>query len=227
MSVATNAEAVTDRNRSPLEASEARLELMASEVDHRAKNILAVVQAVVRLTRGDDVDAFRTAVTGRIDALARAHTALANSRWTGADLQELIDEELAPFTAGGGDRIKAHGPPVMLRPAAAQSVGLALHELATNATKYGALSSAHGRLRVVWSFDAIKGMSLRWTERGGPGVGAPGRAGIGTNLIERMIRQHGGATRFAWRADGLVFEMTLAADQVRAGAAEPVAAAVA
>ena len=208
-------------------ASEARLELMASEVDHRAKNILAVVQAVMRLTRGNDVGEFRSAVSGRIDALARAHGSLANNRWSGADLQQLINEELAAFAAASAGRIVARGPQLMLLPAAAQSVGMALHELGTNATKYGALSSAQGRLRVVWSFDAGDGLSLRWTESGGPAVRAPERRGIGSNLIERMIRQHGGTTHFDWQPDGLVFAMTLAADQVRAGGAEPIPAALA
>lgn len=227
MRTADNDAAASKVDPSGCESSEERLELMAREVDHRAKNILAVVQAVVRLTRGDDVAAFRKSVTGRIDALSRAHSALANSRWTGADLQQLMDEELEPFTAGGPGRITTRGPQLMLLPAAAQSVGLALHELAANATKYGALSSAQGRLRVVWSFDAVAGVRLRWTESGGPAVGAPERTGVGSNLIERMIRQHGGTTRFDWRADGLVVEVTLAANQVRATAAAPRAEAIA
>jgi len=203
-------------------AAEQRLELLASEVDHRAKNILAVVQAAVQLTRGDDLDHFRTALQGRIDALARAHSSLANNRWKGASLNELVDEELAAFPG----RTTAHGPSLLLQPAAAQSIAMALHELATNAAKYGALSSTEGALRVTWSFDAARGLSLRWVKRGGPPVRAPKRAeprardgGIGTSLIERMLRQHGGAARFDWYREGLECELSLPAEQLRDPAA--------
>ncbi len=192
-------------------ATEHGLELMASEVDHRAKNILAVVLATIRLTRGDTVASFRSNLQGRIDALARAHALLASNRWQGANLKRLAEEELAPFGLGSDGRVTARGPSVMLHAAAAQSLAMALHELATNAAKYGALSLPEGRLRLLWSDDADKGIVLHWTEIGGPPVQRPERIGVGTNVIERMVRQHGGLAHFDWRPEGLVCDITFPA----------------
>ncbi len=130
---------VTDRK----EADERQI-LLAREVDHRARNALAVIQSIIRLTRAKSVDDYVQAIEGRIKALARAHTLLSDSRWNGADLSTLVDEELAPYRAG--DRIRCGGPDISLQPATAQGLALALHELATNAAKHGALSSPAGKI---------------------------------------------------------------------------------
>src|SRR3546814_11653001 len=117
------------------------------EVDHRAMNLLGVIQSIVQLTRADSLPSFIEAVTGRIEALGRIHSLLACSRWEGAELSPLVREELAPF----GRRIHIAGPVVKLRSTAAQSIALVLHELATNAAKYGALSKPRGRIAVIWT----------------------------------------------------------------------------
>ena len=140
---------ITDRKQ-----AEDRLKLLAGEVDHRAKNMLAVVQAIVRMTRADDIGAFRSAVIGRIAALARAHTLLANSKWEGADLKRLIQDELAAYRGNEAPRTSVSGPPVSLDPGTAQTLAMTFHELATNAVKYGALAAPGGRIAVNWSVDA-------------------------------------------------------------------------
>src|SRR6186997_1092814 len=128
--------------------AEERQSLLAREVDHRAKNALALAQSIVRLTRGENVKSYIRSVEGRINALARVHTVLSLSSWQGAEIRRLIEEELAPYSTG--DQIALSGPEVQLRPATAQTLALALHELVTNSAKYGALSTRSGRLTVIW-----------------------------------------------------------------------------
>ena len=128
--------------------AEERQSLLAREVDHRAKNALALAQSIVRLTRGDDVKAYVQSVEGRINALARVHTVLSLSSWQGAEIRRLVDEELAPYS--DGSQIALSGPEIQLQPATAQTLALALHELVTNSAKYGALSTQAGRLSISW-----------------------------------------------------------------------------
>ena len=189
---------ITDRKE-----AEERQELLAREVDHRARNALAVVQSIVRLTRAKSIEAHVAAVEGRIRALARAHILLSQSRWQGADLVKLVEEELAPYRTGEQDKIMALGPDVVLEPATAQTLALALHELATNAAKYGALSVATGRVRLAW--EARPGsLVLQWFETGGPAVEPPSVMGYGTRVIGASIeRQLGGVATFDWRREGL------------------------
>jgi PAS domain S-box-containing protein len=192
-------------------AAEERQTLLAREVDHRAKNVMAVVQSIVQLTRDRDPEAFKRAITGRIAALARAQTLLAEDRWGGANLHTLLKGELTPFL--GERRAELDGPPVALPPGAAQPMAMAVHELATNAMKYGALSVATGRLRVSWRLartpDGIPLLRLRWAERGGPPVmRAPERQGFGSRVLEGTLQgQLRGQVSLAWEAAGLVCEM--------------------
>jgi PAS domain S-box-containing protein len=190
---------------------EERLRLLMREVDHRAKNALAVVQAIVQLSRTDDPESFSESVQGRIQAMARAHTLLAASRWSGADLQRLVSEEVDAYESA--DRIELEGGSVSLRPEATQAVSLALHELATNAAKHGALAGEHGRLRVSW---ATQGDTLRidWEERDGPPIAAPPRhSGFGTMLLQQVVEgQLRGTVRWDWRAEGLACRLALPAD---------------
>jgi PAS domain S-box-containing protein len=183
--------------------AEERQALLAREVDHRAKNALALVQSIVRLTKASDVAAYTTAVEGRIRALSRAHTILSLSRWQGADMRGLVEEELAPYRTGESVKVEATGPNVSLQPAAAQSLALALHELVTNAAKYGALSSVSGRVKLEW--ELTPGMlALKWTERGGPPTQAPASPGFGTRIITASIEgQLAGKTVFDWQTEGL------------------------
>ncbi len=183
--------------------SEVRQVLLAREVDHRAKNALAIVQSIVRLTRAESMPAYVAAVEGRITALSRAHTVLSHSRWQGADLTGLVEEELAPYRSDRGDRIVADGPAVSLQPASAQTLTLALHELATNAVKYGALSSIAGRLKVSWELKPST-LVLHWEESGGPRVKRPAKLGFGTRIIVASVEgQLGGQAKFQWGDDGL------------------------
>ncbi len=144
-----------------------RQALLAREVDHRAKNVLAVVQATLRLTRASDLPAFVRAVEGRVGALARAQTLLAKERWAGADLRELVRGELAAFP-GGAERAALDGPPVALPVEVAQPLSMAVHELATNPVKHGAPSAPAGRVSASWRRDPATGaLRLRWAETGG------------------------------------------------------------
>jgi len=195
--------------------AEERLQLLAREVDHRAKNMLTVVQALVRMTRADTARDYAQAVEGRIAALARAHMLLAESRWAGTDLKRLIEDEIAPYRGGDATRVRAAGMAVMLNPAAAQALAMALHELATNAAKYGALSAPQGRVAIDWAWAADGRFCLRWTETGGPAVHAPARRGFGARLIDQVARQQlGGEARLDWRVDGLVCELIVPAENI-------------
>jgi PAS domain S-box-containing protein len=189
---------ITDRKD-----AEERQALLAREVDHRARNALALVQSIVRLTRSDNIKSYIAAVDGRIGALARAHTLLAQSRWQGADLARLVDEELAPYRSADADKIVASGPDVSLEPRTAQTLGLALHELSTNAAKYGALSEMTGRVNLTWELQPDN-LLLQWTESGGPCTQPPAMPGFGIRVISASVeRQLEGEAKFDWRPEGL------------------------
>lgn len=185
-------------------AAEERQTLLSREVDHRAKNVLAVVQAALRLTPRTDMESYAEAVGGRIAALARAHTLLAAGGWTGADLHALLHGELEPFLAG--QRADLSGPRVALPAEMAQPLAMAVHELATNAVKHGALAEPDGRLTVTWERDeAARRLRLRWDEIGGRGGSArPGSRGFGTRVLDATVRgQLRGRLVLDWTADGL------------------------
>jgi PAS domain S-box-containing protein len=203
---------ITERKaaETALREREARLALLAREVDHRAKNILATVQAIARRTQADTVPAYVEVLTGRILALSRAHTLLAEGQMVGADLKRLVEQELAAY-GGGEGRVKISGFRLALGPESAQPLAMSIHELATNAAKYGALSVPGGRLAVEWSWASNERLVLRWTETGGPAVRKPSRQGFGSELIEVLTRQLGGETSFEWCAQGLVCELNLPA----------------
>lgn len=187
---------ITDRKN-----AEQRQSLLSREVDHRAKNALAVVQSMVRLTRAPDMDSYLTAIEGRISALARVHTILSLSSWESAELSVLTRSEIEPYGQPG--QIALSGRSLLLEPAAAQIVAMVLHELATNAAKYGALSDTAGRLSVSWQTDA-DGLHLVWDEAGGPPVTAPTRRGFGTrSVIGSIESQLGGKAEFDWASSGL------------------------
>lgn len=201
--------------------AEQRERLLSRELDHRAKNLLAVVQSVVSLTRAGTLAEFKAAVEGRIQSLGRAHSMLAASRWEGADLERVLSEELAPYGGDEQGRVHLSGPPLLLKPAAAQSLALVIHELATNAVKYGALSVPGGELHVRWDVTRASGrgslLSLRWAESGGPAVAPRGegsRSGFGSRLIRNSIeRQLAGTLRLDWAETGLVAVMEVALDR--------------
>lgn len=195
-------------------AAEERQSLLMREVDHRAKNALSVVSAALRLTRAPDLPSYVKAIQGRISTLARAQTLLADDRWAGADLRTLLRGELAAFIdvgATGGPRVEASGPPVKLPAGAAQPLAMSIHELATNAIKYGALSTSTGVIAIRWekAGSPSEMVRLRWVESGGPLLnGVPERRGFGTRVLDRTVRgQLGGTVSLAWNSSGLVCEI--------------------
>ena len=183
-------------------ANEEARHLLAREVDHRAKNALAVVQALVSLTRAATKDEFVAAVRGRVAALGRAHSLLAQNQWEGGDLAKIIVDETAAYQRSG--QIKAEGPSVILGPNAVQPISLLVHELATNAVKYGALSVDGGRVDIAWSVLASEDLELRWSETGGPAVRKPESDGFGSTLVREVAtRQLGGDLRIEWAETGV------------------------
>jgi PAS domain S-box-containing protein len=193
---------ITERKR-----AEERQNLLAREVDHRAKNALALAQSIVRLTRGHDVRDYIQAVEGRISALARVHTILSLSSWQGAEIGKLVDEELAPYSTG--EQIERSGAEIQLQPATAQTLALALHELVTNSAKYGALSARAGHLSIQWKVQGDV-FQLLWEERDGPPVEAPIARGFGTrSVIASIESQLGGRAEFDWRAEGLICRLSV------------------
>ena len=195
----------TDRKEAELKQA-----LLAREVDHRARNALAVVQAIVRLGRAKTTEEYINGVEGRVRALARSHELLSQSRWQGADIKRLVAEEFAPYQGGEGCRATLSGSAIILPPDKAQSVALIVHELATNAAKYGALSGGAGHVDLAWSLCDAK-LTLRWLETGGPRVSAPTTKGFGTKIIEASIsRQRGDDATFSWLPEGLHCEIVLA-----------------
>lgn len=249
---------VTARRR-----AEERQALLAREVDHRARNALALVQAALRLTPVDDPAAYARAVEGRVAALARAQTLLARAGWAGTGLRALAEAELGPFLASpaaaradeapgapvppsGGDddgpRARLDGPALVIAPYAVQPLSMALHELATNAAKYGALSVPGGRVALRWRLIRRAGggqraapghpgdagdagppepvLVLAWVESGGPRLaGPPSRRGFGSRVLETVLRsQLGGQMRQYWLEEGLRVVIALPGRRVLAEA---------
>ena len=193
------------------EAEQRRI-LLAREVDHRAKNVLAVVQSVLRLTRRDQPEVFIATVEARVAALARAHTLLAEEGWIGADLHVLAERELASCPSGS---VVLQGPTLAVASAAVQPLAMVLHELATNAAKHGAASCIGGTVTLGWAV-AGEEVVLDWVERHGPPVPpAPSRRGFGSRMMEAIVRgQLGGTLAMDWRPDGLACRISLPAARV-------------
>ena len=184
---------------------------LAREAEHRSKNVLATVQATVALSQSDTPEGLKQAIEGRILALANVHSLFVETRWIGAELSTIATQELSPYSEKEEGRVQIDGPQVLLEPNAAQVVAVTLHELATNAAKYGALSVPNGQISLTWLHEADGKLILRWSEIGGPPVKTPTHQGFGTRVIERTIGQLKGKARFDWHADGLICEITLQA----------------
>ncbi|WP_396593778.1 PAS domain S-box protein [Brevundimonas sp. R86498] len=175
-------------------------DLLMREVDHRARNVLTIVHSLMRLTRADDLESYRNILAGRIDALARAQTSLASRRWEGGLLEDVVREETDALCPHG--HYDVAGPEVFLSPEQVQPVSMLLHELATNANKYGAFSEGGGHVSVTWTLDARR-VTLNWRETGGPPVTAPTRQGFGSTLKDSLARQIGGTLTRDWSPTGL------------------------
>ena len=198
------------RDISLLKHEEDEREALVYELDHRVKNVLASVQSLAAQSarRTVSLDAFLKTFHGRVDAMAAAHTLLMAARWRGADIGNIAAAELAGLAQG-----RAHwaGPEVVLNPRATNALTLALHELGTNAVKFGALSVDRGRVDVRWAKLPDGGFELVWQESNGPAVSPPSRHGFGRTLLERVTgRELGGRASLEFRADGV--RATLTAD---------------
>ena len=187
--------------------------VLVGELNHRVKNVLATVMAIARQTLGrDDVD--KTSVEtfeARLSSMARAHDLLIHGKWEQAELTEIIAQALSPYPK---DRFEISGPAIKLAPRAVVSISLALHELATNAAKYGALSVPDGRIAITWSLESggAERLKLRWQEAGGPTVTPPTRRGFGSRLIESLLAAElNGKVQISYEPSGLICEVDAAA----------------
>ena len=201
-------EDITERRR-----AEQDRELLVDELNHRVKNLFAVIRALASQGNGvRSVQVYREVLLGRMDALAQTHDLLFESQWRGADLRSLAGT-LRAFTGERGEAIALDGGPVELDARQALSVSLVLHELATNATKYGALSTPHGRVLISWRTENDDGgarLHLQWQEQGGPPVTEPQNGGFGTQLIRRAFAYElGGTAELAFDPAGLCLEATI------------------
>ncbi|WP_243367552.1 sensor histidine kinase [Microvirga solisilvae] len=203
---------ITDHKR-----AEEHLRLMVNELNHRVKNTLATVQSLAvqsfykfGLAPSDDVGTARTAFEARLFALSRAHDVLTRENWEGANLSDVVREACAPFLNQRDDegRIEIEGASLRLPPAMSLSLSMAIHELCTNALKYGALKTSSGRIRISWSSvsegDGTR-LVLRWEEQGGPPVSPPRRTGFGSRLIQKgLARELNGTAQIAYEPTGVV-----------------------
>jgi PAS domain S-box-containing protein len=192
--------------------SEEHIKLLMREVNHRAKNLLAVVHVMARHTAGDvEPKVFAARFGDRLVGLAASHDLLVKSDWKGADVADLVRSQLMHFGDVIGTRITLDGPALSLKPAAAQTVGMALHELATNAAKYGALSRTQGSIRVEWGItNEPNGTCLRllWVERGGPAIETPIKQGFGHTVMVDMVKHALDAdVRLEYQPSGAVWEL--------------------
>ncbi len=198
---------ITERKR-----TEQHIALLMREVNHRSKNLLTVVQAVARQTaRKSDPATFVMQLSERIDGLAASQDLLVKNMWQGVDVAALVGAQLSHFKDLLGSRIVVAGPPAELTPAAAQGIGMALHELATNAAKYGALSNSTGRVTINWQIvaDNPPEFLMTWTEEGGPPVEAPNHSGFGQMVIGRMVEAAiNGRAKIEYRDSGLFWTLT-------------------
>jgi two-component sensor histidine kinase len=204
--IAFTAVDITARKR-----TEEQRQLLINELNHRVKNTLATVQSIAAQTlrgTGSMIEA-RDAFTDRLIALAKAHDVLTRESWEGAELHDIITDATGPH--GGRDRFHVSGPPVWLSPTLSLSLSLALHELATNAAKYGALSNETGTVTVSWEVSDPVGaprLALRWAESGGPPVQPPTRQGFGSRLIRGLSAEIGASATVDYAPDGLVCVLT-------------------
>lgn len=210
--VGTNLDVSDQRNR------EARIRLLMEEVNHRAKNMLGVVMAVAHQTGGTDHAAFMERFADRIGSLAASQNLLVVRQWNGVQLADLAHAQLSHFKDLIGSRILLAGPSAPLLPSAVQTIGIVLHELATNASKHGALSNEVGRVDVAWKRVDAPGADrfvLLWTESGGPPVEAPTRLGFGSNVIGKMVQMSvDGEVSIDYSPTGLSWRLDCPADNV-------------
>ena len=204
---------VLDRTEAHKQAEE-QIRLLMNEVNHRSKNLLSVVTAIAQQTAASSPQEFVKKFSSRVQALAVNHDLLVKSQWRSIDASELIGGQLAHFGELLGKRILIGGPKLRLSSAAAQSIGMVIHELSTNTVKYGALSSEEGRIDIVWKIDGSNAeplFSIRWMECNGHPVVAPSHRGFGTTVVTKMVEMSlDGETVLDYPPTGLIWTFTCA-----------------
>jgi two-component system CheB/CheR fusion protein len=188
-----------------LSQAQAHQQVLIAELNHRVKNMLSVVLAIAEQTikSSTSLDAFKAAYIPRVHAMARSYELLSRENWKAASIRDIIRQELEPF---GSDRVLVGGPVILLKPEQAMSLGMVLHELATNAAKYGAFSSPHGTVQISWSFENCENdvLLLRWRERDGPVVKKPKQDGFGLKLVSgEATHRLGGKPMIEFSSEGL------------------------
>jgi two-component sensor histidine kinase/CheY-like chemotaxis protein len=191
--------------------AEQQVRLLMNEVNHRSKNLLSVVTAIAQQTATSSPEEFIEKFSNRVQALAVNHDLLVKSQWRSIDASELISGQLAHFGDLVGGRIVVRGAPIQLSSAAAQSIGMVIHELSTNTIKYGALSGDEGRIEIAWEIDSNSAdpvFLMRWTERDGPPLVAPTRRGFGTTVVTKMVEMSlDGTTILDYSTNGLIWRL--------------------
>jgi two-component sensor histidine kinase len=208
---------ITERKR-----AEERQSVLVAELDHRVKNVLATIGAVVSHTQegSRSIASFATALEGRIRSMATTHELLSAGRWRGISLAELVRRELAAYATRNNTNI--NGPEVLLKPEAGQAIAMVLHELVTNAAKYGAFSTRNGHVAIRWDLQpnghARSQLVLEWQEIGGPPVVSPGEPSYGTSTIRDLIPyEFGGSVELEFASDGVLCRLELPADWLSKG----------
>ncbi len=203
VSMVGTAQDITERKQ-----REEKEHLLMGEINHRAKNMLSVVEAIARQTAAGNPDDFIERFAERVQALSANQDLLTKNAWHGVEIEDLVCAQVAPFADLLGSRIVVRGPTLRLNAASAQAVGLALHELTTNAGKYGALSEDTGRLEIGW-WTQGETLTMSWTERNGPPVSAPQRRGFGTVVMKQMAeRSVGGRVELDYAPSGVSWNLT-------------------
>jgi two-component sensor histidine kinase/CheY-like chemotaxis protein len=201
---------VLDRTEAHKQAEE-QIRLLMNEVNHRSKNLLSVVTAIAQQTAASSPQEFMKKFSSRVQALAVNHDLLVKSQWRSIDATDLISGQLAHFGDLVGKRILYDGPPIRVSSAAAQSIGMVVHELSTNTVKYGALSGEAGRIDIGWEIDSSGAepvFSICWTERNGPPIVAPTHRGFGTTVVTKMVEMSlDGETVLDYSSTGLIWRL--------------------
>lgn len=204
---------VTDRK-----LAEEHNNILMRELTHRAKNLLAVIISIATQTgrNTNSFEEFKPRLTQRLQSLAASHDLLVLKSWQGASLSDLVRDQLAPFVETGSSRLNVSGPEVMVAPKSAEALGMALHELATNAVKYGALSGTAGQVSIVWGWNTPLEipsiLKLQWIERGGPAVSQPKHKGFGYIVCQRVVTDLiGGTVQIYFRPEGLSWRLSIPA----------------
>ena len=199
-------------------AAEDHIQFLMHEISHRSKNLLTVIQSIARRTArtAGTVEEFENRFERRLQGLAASHDVLVRKNWQGAPLAELVRQQLVPFVEIQSSRFELVGPDIVVTADAAQAIGLAIHELATNAIKYGALSAPTGKVRISWMLDGNAGassqLSLNWIEQGGPPATPPSRKGFGHVVIVDMIeRSLNGKVAVEFAVEGLKWSVSMPA----------------